>query len=550
MHYIRFTFFLIFLSLTSACLAYGSPPKKVYISMTTSPTRLKSIHVLLKKLQEWIVSDEVSKVYIHIPEKYRNDEQNLYDPRRLGWLKELFSRSSRSSEHPGYDGKVEFNQIEFDYGPITKIAPVKSKLLSGQGDPSSVSSASPARSDEDAIVISIDDDYLYPPEYLKFLVDQLKERSITETVSALAYKTGKVELWGIQKSASSQVVAGQKFPSVMSSVDMIEGWGGIAYRLEDLDSELMFRLSQRSLECRLSDDLVISFVMGINRKRKKTARYPSQGALAAATAGVGAEGRGERDLFGGVGGSLLVPLTDVGALSAGSGLENWFHAGAWDDFKRYILDNGGRSGQVSQLKISGGAQAFPEDDDLDEEDLGSAIEALSTSTTSFSVLPFSSMGSRKHLFDPAHDVLGTDRGDFVKIFGRSKIGFIGQKFAVDLISELEAQGAIERQALETEGLESQSKIEQMLYRNLFNRFVERSELKIDGFKYTRCLRSLNACAYSGGPKPKLKSRDQILRDCGPEERELSTVSSGSEESRAVQGSSAENVLNDDEGAEL
>jgi len=541
MFYIRLIFFIILLNPFFGGLAYGSPPKKVYISMTTSPERLKSIHLLLKELREWIISDEITKVYIHIPEKYRNSDEGLYDPRRLAILQDLFSRDSKLKDNPGYDGKVEFNRIPNDYGPITKIAPARARALADLAESShKEGGASPVSQSRDAYVISIDDDYLYKPEYLKSLVDQLIERNRSIQVSALAYKTGKVELWGIQKSAPSHMVGGQRFPNIGSSVDMIEGWGGIAYRLEDIDSKLMFRLSQRSLECRLSDDLVISFVMGVNRKLKQSARFLVREASAAVSV-PSAQGGGESEaLSQRASGDQLVPLTDIGALSAGSGLENWFHLEAWDDFKAYILDNGGRSGQVRQLAVGGGLQ---EDvDDLDESYLESSGEAASLKADSFSVLPLLAMRGRERFFHRDQDVIHTRAGGYVKVFGRSKIGFVGQQFAQNLISELETRARADQAEFMAQGTETPTEIERRVYRALFNQFIKNTALKIDGYKYKRCLGSLNACAYSVGPKPKLKKWDEIYRDCVPEGTEARSAASASEDPHAGQVGSAESAL--------
>ena len=420
-------------------------PKKTYISMTTSPDRLLTVDVLLNELREYILSDEVSKVYIHIPRLYRN--RTAYPADKMRELRELFRRSKNDKEDPGFDGKVEFNEIDFDLGPITKIAPAKAKICNQPENKKARICNPQAKASDDVFVISIDDDYTYRQDYLGHLVDGIKmpENSL---VSVIAYKTGSIKNWGIKRGS-----AGQRFPNVQGSVDMVEGWGSIIYRARDIDDELMRRLSQVSLECRLSDDLVISYVMGINQKMRK---------------GTSPRGR-------------LGALTDVGALSAGSGLESWYHAMAWDAFKQFTLtapDVGGVVKQFNRVAV------------LKQPDM-----------------------VRKRVAES--DVIASEEarasgGPFVRVFGHPKVGYIGQDAARELMARVEGlyPDAGVQAAVAAHGAEGNP------YKKRFDEFLEHSQMKIDGFKYSRCLRTLNECSYDAAGA--LKSRERILADCQPE----------------------------------
>lgn len=431
--------------LMAALVAGCNDPKRTYISMTTSPDRISSIDVLLEELRDYILSDEISKVYIHLPRQYRN--RDAYPAEKIRELKELFRRSKKDTEEPGFDGKVEFNEIELDFGPMTKIAPAKEKICN-QPDNKKAKVCSPqAKPSDDVFVISIDDDYTYQQEYLNKLVERIKADE-NSAVSAVAYKTGNIKNWGIKRGTP-----GQKFPDVRNSVDMIEGWGSIIYRVRDIDDELMKRLSQVSLECRLSDDLVISYVMGINQKLRK----------------------------GGRPGRRLGPLTDVGALSAGSGLELWYNAAAWDAFKQFALTTPDVGGIVKKVQ----GHLVLKHDEMQTKPFAPTDLVL-------------------------EEVQGLEPKRNVKVFGHPKVGYVGQDAARALIARVEAEypevvAASMAGAMVPAGNP---------YKKRFDGFLERSQMKIDGFKYSRCLRTLNQCSYDGAGI--LKSRERILSDCRPE----------------------------------
>jgi hypothetical protein len=56
-----------------------------------------------------------------------------------------------------------------------------------------------------------------------------------------------------------------RFPDV----DVIEGWGGVAYRKELMDLNLVKKLNELGLVCKLSDDLTLSYSHSKNRVKRK-----------------------------------------------------------------------------------------------------------------------------------------------------------------------------------------------------------------------------------------------------------------------------------------
>ena len=497
--------------------------------MTTSPSRLTKLEKVLAPLKPFILSKDVNRVFIHISKRgYRNQEP--YQQHTIERLQRRFNAPS-SLEH-GFDGKVQFNFVDMDYGPITKILPAKARICALTDAFDSSLCDIPVTPGADPLVISIDDDYLYHPEALQNLV-RLMRNDTTRSVSAFAYKTGYIQNWGIPRSRG-----GLKFPNTQNSTQIVEGWGKIIYRVVDLDDELMKVLSQVSLECKLSDDLVISYALAIeNRVRRNAALLKLQD-------------------------GMYNELTDIYGLSGGSGLSGWFNQENWQQFIHHIKSHTEAGGIVLKPTHKLNEQTF--------------------SAISFSDIQKRSSEEEAFTYDPTDRIARDDLvdskldGDVIKVFGHRKVGFIGQQAFINLVNDIESQYPsrshrssaatypsatylsssaaavstatasastdIHSLSLETSasasasasaitpttvastsfGLSSESPTlesmsEKQLYERRFQALLIKSRLKIDGFKYKLCLERLNQCTYDA--QGQLKSRDQILIDCGRKDQQ-------------------------------
>ena len=477
---IRPLFFSIFLLVfSSACNS-----KNVYISMTTSPERLRYLGKVLNPIKPFILSEDVKKVYINISKRgYRNRVE--YPKETLKKLQDKYN--SPSSNSSGFDGKVEFNWVDSDLGPITKILPAKHTICS-QKDRYGKSLCNPkAQSKSDPLVISIDDDYQYNPQALSNLVKLMNENS-DYSISAYAYKTGEITRWGIPITKG-----GLKFPIVQNSAQVVEGWGTIIYRIQDLDDELMRVLSQVSLECRLSDDLVISYSMAIGEKVRKNAPLLRL-----------------KD-------GMYEAITDIESLSGGSGLENWFNRENWDQFLTHIRTATEYGGITSRRQLRGSHTVI------------SAIKSSDavpnpSQPTEFKYLESDRL-SGEVFVKPAE-------GDFIQVYGHRKVGFIGRDAFDQMIGQIESQreeltdvpqslsssSSSAADSLTTPAAASPAVSEVEEYRNKFQDLLQKSNLKIDGFKYQKCLKTLNHCTLN--KQGKLKSREQILIDCLPQSQPM------------------------------
>jgi len=200
----------------------------VVISITSSPERLKHVPTVLSLIQDQITKDYIKKVIIVLPEKFRDNMD--YNPEDIQPLSNLHE-------------KVEVQRISKDLGPITKIIPAiewaNKHMSSGK-------------------VLSIDDDIAYSPSLVHVLAQAAHE---PETVSSGG--GSKKQRWNIPEDFPQQLPHHDSKSA--NYVDVIEGYGGVLYPL-NINTELMKALVDpkfTSQSCKLSDDLVISFVLAI-----------------------------------------------------------------------------------------------------------------------------------------------------------------------------------------------------------------------------------------------------------------------------------------------
>lgn len=192
---------------------------KVYITMTTSPMRLSKIRAVLATLDLTFVS----KIYIVLPYRYGRDNKK-YSQKTINKIKKF--------------PKVHIIRVKKDLGPITKMIPVIEKMR-----------------DSKALVISIDDDVAYPIGMVNEMIYQKVVKSpgcIIEGGESIFHR-GDIhnfrKLWP------------QKKKKRKPHTDIVEGWEGIVYNKKLTDTKMMRKLSKLSLDCKLSDDIIISYVL-------------------------------------------------------------------------------------------------------------------------------------------------------------------------------------------------------------------------------------------------------------------------------------------------
>lgn len=206
----------------------------IIVSLTTSPTRISKIKNVLDTLD----LDSIDYIIIAIPMKFGRDQSEYIIPEEL-------------KNFP----KVKILRIEKDLGPITKLIPT-------------IEYAKYELKDDDAIVITIDDDTAYP----KGMIRELTLNVISNENTAASGSGQNIDYWGIYSifpytNKDMHNTNHTQSQDLNKYVDVIEGFSGIALKPKYVDIELMKYLSE-SKSCFVSDDMVISFVLalsGINR---------------------------------------------------------------------------------------------------------------------------------------------------------------------------------------------------------------------------------------------------------------------------------------------
>ena len=218
---------------------------KVYISLTTSPLRISKILPVLETLD----LEFVENILLVLPVKFSRDGSEYVIPKEI-------------KDFP----KVKILRIEKDLGPITKLLPAivyvnhsaeneKAGIVITTEEPVLTPDPSP---DPDAIVITVDDD----TGYFRGSISQLIKYNILENAvvsrTAVEFSDYKIpeEFWpqSIRKQPEASVEG-------LVARDIVEGWGGIAYRAKHVAVRKMSKLSALGKICNSADDLVISWIL-------------------------------------------------------------------------------------------------------------------------------------------------------------------------------------------------------------------------------------------------------------------------------------------------
>jgi hypothetical protein len=208
----------------------------VFVSLTTSPQRIGKVHHVLETLD----LSHVKEVLIALPERYGRDGTTYDIPPELLQMP-----------------KVRILRTEKDYGPATKLLPAAEYAREAE---------------KPSIVITVDDDIGYP----RGAINELIFASAHNPNTAISASGSNLEVWGIAGRASEggpEFSAAEGSDASLRPVDVVEGFGSIAYPVARLNIEEIKAWTARSKSCMLSDDLVISMSLrnsGVERVRMQS----------------------------------------------------------------------------------------------------------------------------------------------------------------------------------------------------------------------------------------------------------------------------------------
>ena len=190
---------------------------RIVVSFTTTPCRIDSLGDTLDSISRQTLTP--NDIYLNVPYVFGRDGTDYQIP---DWL----------ADYPN----VSVNRCE-DYGPITKLF---GALL--------------VEDDPDTIIVTIDDDIVYGPRMLENYVAFIQRDRNSAYGAAGISVDEQNNLW---------LECGH-----LMECEILEGWGGIAYRRGFFD-ETVYRVSEYPSFCRFSDDLVLSnYLSGRNIRRR------------------------------------------------------------------------------------------------------------------------------------------------------------------------------------------------------------------------------------------------------------------------------------------
>jgi hypothetical protein len=202
---------------------------KVYVTLTSDPERVKYLPLMLSLLD----TKHVHEIHVNLPRMYRNEIP--YDAGDLMRLRRV--------------DKVKVYRIPVDMGPITKVLPTLRRV-----------------DDKDALIISIDDDIVYPRgminEHIHTAIAHPNDICTGSGFSFLDFKkTAKNDGFDVKNMYKWWPSA---VPAEWPFADIAEGFGSICYKKRLVDIDLMAVLNGKSKHCKLSDDFTINYSLQAN----------------------------------------------------------------------------------------------------------------------------------------------------------------------------------------------------------------------------------------------------------------------------------------------
>ncbi len=213
---------------------YSKYPK-TYLSLTSSPERLKNVGLMLSLLD----LSHISEIHINLPIYYRNDSKFSYDQNDIYFLEKL-------------DSRIKIFRPKEDLGPVTKILPTLMRVKTG-------------------LIISVDDDIAYPFDMISQLMNSGVKHPNRVTCGGGFTFGGKGmgeygEYFESTQWKNLWPVNCAKYPFV----DILEGYSSVVYNKKIMNKKVIDMILYLNKFCKLSDDLTISYSLRSNGVKIKS----------------------------------------------------------------------------------------------------------------------------------------------------------------------------------------------------------------------------------------------------------------------------------------
>ncbi|CAB9504287.1 expressed unknown protein [Seminavis robusta] len=222
-------------SITTTSLPHDHQPqpakRRVVVSLTTTPPRIVGIFPVLLSLERQ--SRVPDAIYLNVPQYSKRFNQEYVVPKalqKLSWL--------------------TLNMDCEDYGPATKLIPTLEK-----------------ETDPDTLIINVDDEYIYPPDFVESLVHQhLKAPYIAFANAGQMIDTDHFSSTGVRVRSACHYYTRQ-WKKQLAAVDILEAFQGAIFRRDFFSLESIKNIPSN---CFGTDDIWISAELakkGITRVR-------------------------------------------------------------------------------------------------------------------------------------------------------------------------------------------------------------------------------------------------------------------------------------------
>lgn len=212
---------------------------RIIASLTTIPSRVNHILPTIQSILNQTIT--IDSIEINIPYFFKRTGEVYNIPE---WLLAL-EKDSKNSKC-----KVRIFRTE-DYGAITKIAPTLLRY----------------KNNKNTYIWSLDDDFEYPENMLAVLYREFSPKNNY----VLSHSGGRWVYNEDSKECENYVSSRRE-----GTVDFIEGYASILYPafiVED-DFENYITKTSKTLDCRNSDDIIISNYLNIKNITMYTCAYP------------------------------------------------------------------------------------------------------------------------------------------------------------------------------------------------------------------------------------------------------------------------------------
>lgn len=210
-------------------IAYKLRNEHIVVSFTTTPHRIEQIYPMLQTILAQ--RGPIKAIYLSIPHIFERDNLEYSIPQFI-------------SEEP----RITILRTK-DYGPGTKLLGVLEQV----------------NLPDNALIVTVDDDAYYP----KNMVLHLAYAAINNPNRAFGLRGANIDYTADGRVDRSTLIGQTVVTKSGAIVNVLQGYSGVVYRKKFFDNpEILFAMRDAPHECKVSDDLYLSYFLEYSNVRK------------------------------------------------------------------------------------------------------------------------------------------------------------------------------------------------------------------------------------------------------------------------------------------